>query len=130
MTKLDAIASILWAKWGTTSLEILRQEALEADDGLAFRALNSEAGIRTLLTICTTDRNQILALEQALELNPVTRPVDWRAYSVAEMVFKTEKKSGLGHQEQRDGAGRTVLVLCATRPEPVKTLERLFDLPT
>ena len=129
MTKLDAIASILWAKWGTTFLETLRQESLEAGDGLAFRALNSDAGIRTLLSVCTTDRNQIQTLEQALKFDRVARPVDWETYSVAEMVFKTEKRSGLGHQEQHDDGGRTALVLCATRPGSVKTLEKLFDLP-
>lgn len=49
MLTLSAIAPIIWAKWGGTSLEALREEAMGAADGLAFRAMNSEAGIRTLL---------------------------------------------------------------------------------
>ena len=129
MPKLDAIAPIIWAKWGGTFLEALRQEALDAGDGLAFEAMNSEAGIRTLLIVCTTNRAQIQTLEQALKLKAITRPVDWRSYSAAEMIFKTEKGSGPGHQELRDSNGRTALILCATRPESVQTLEKLFDLP-
>lgn len=129
MPKLDAIAPILWAKWGTTFLEALRQAALEAADGLAFVAMNSEAGIRTLLVVCTTDRAQIQAIEGALGLSVVTRPPDWKSYSVAEMIFKTERRGGLSHQERREGNGRTSLVLCATRPAAVRTLEELFDLP-
>ena len=57
------------------------------------------------------------------------RPADRESYSIAEMIFKSEKGSGLGHQELRDDDGRTSLVLCATHPEPVRTLEKLFDLP-
>ena len=129
MSKLDAIASILWAKWGGTSLEALRQEALDAADGIAFRAMNSEGGIRTLLIVCTTQRARIQAVEEALGLKVVARPTDWENYSAAEMIFKTEKGSGLGHQELRDDNGRTSIVLCATRPELVRTLEKLFDLP-
>ena len=129
MPKLDAIAPILWAKWGGTFLEALREEALEAADGLAFRAMNTEGGIRTLLVVCTTDRVRIAAVEEALELKVVAWPADWETYSVAEMMFKTEKKDGLSHQERRDGSGRTALVLCATRPSSVRTLEELFDLP-
>ena len=129
MPKLDAIAPIIWAKWGSTFLDALRQEALDAGDGLAFEAMNSEAGVRTLLIVCTTNRARIQTLEQALGLKAVARPVDWRSYSVAEMIFKTDKGPGLGHQELRDGNGRNALVLCATRPESVQTLEKLFDLP-
>ena len=129
MSKLNAIAPILWAKWGGVFLEALHQESLGTVDGLAFRALNSEAGVRTLLVVCTTNRAQIQMVEKDLALGPVARPVEWERYSIAEMVFKTDKGSGLGHQERRDGSGRTTLVLCATRPEPVQTLERLFDLP-
>ena len=129
MPKLDAIAPILWAKWGLVFLEELRQEALEAADGLAFRAMNTDAGIRTLLIVCTTDRAQIHTAEEALGLRAVAWPADWETYSAAEMVFKTEKGSGLGHQELRDANGRTALALCATRPESVRTLEKLCDLP-
>ncbi len=129
MPKLDAIAPILWAKWGTIFLETLRREALDAADGFAFRALNTEAGIRTLLIVCTTDRARIHTVEEALGLTAVARPADWEVYSVAEMVFKTEKGSALSHQELRDRIGRTALVLCATRPEPVRTLEELFNIP-
>ena len=129
MPKLDDIAAILWAKWGTTFLEALRQEAEEAADGLAFRAMNTQGGIRTLLVVSTTDRAQIKTLEETAALNAVAHPVDWVNYSAAEMVFKTEKKGGFSHQEQRDGSGRTALVLCATRPASVRTLERLCDLP-
>ena len=129
MTKLADIASILWVKWGGTFLEALREESLEAADGLAFVAMNTEGGIRTLLVVCTTDRAQIQAVEEALGLDVVARPVDWETYSVAEMIFKTEKKNGLSHQERRDGSGRTALVLCATRPSSVRKLEELFDLP-
>ncbi len=129
MPKLDAIAPILWAKWGTVFLETLRQEALEAADGLAFRAMNTEAGIRTLLIVCTTDRARIHTAEEALGLNVVRQPADWDTYSGAEMVFKTEKGSGLGHQELRDESSRSALVLCATRSESVRTLEEFFDLP-
>lgn len=129
MSPLVAIAPIVWAKYGGTFLEALRQEALEAEDHLAFRAMNSEAGVRTLLIVCTTDRTRVQAIEEALRLAAVTRPVDWASYSVAEMVFRTEKRDGLSHQEQRDAAGSTSLVMCATRPKPVRTLEALFDLP-
>ena len=129
MPKLDAIAPILWAKWGGTSLEMLRQEALDAADGLAFRAMNSDGGIRTLLTVCTTNRARVVEVEQALALNVIAHPADWKNHSVAEMIFKTEKKSGLSHQELRDDKGRTSLVLCATRPSCVRSLEHLFDLP-
>ncbi len=129
MPKLDAIAPIIWAKWGSTSLDALRQETLDAADDLAFRAMNSDGGIRTLLVVCTTNRAQIQIIEEALKLNVVARPADWENYSAAEMVFKTEKKGGLSHQELRDDKGRTSLVLCATRPESVRTLEKLFDLP-
>ena len=129
MPKLAAIAPIIWAKWGSTCLEALRQESLDAADGLAFRAMNSDDGIRTLLIVCTTRSSQIRAVEEALPLNPIARPVDWKNYSAAEMVFKTEKGSGLGHQELRDRDGRTSIVLCATRPACVQTLEDLFDLP-
>ena len=129
MPNLAEIAPILWARWGTTFLETLRQEAVDAADGLAFVAMNTAAGIRTLLVVCTTDPARLRAVEEALELPAVTRPADWETYSAAEMIFKTEKKHGLGHQEQRDGSGRTALVLCATRPASVRTLEKLFDLP-
>ena len=129
MPKLDAIAPIIWAKWGNTWLEGLRQEALAAADGLAFRAMNTEGGIRTLLIACTTDRARIQAIEGDLALRAPAHPADWETYSAAEMIFKTEKGSGLGFQEQRDGDGRTALLLCATRPEAARTLEKLFDLP-
>lgn len=129
MPELAAIAPIIWAKWGGIFLEALRQESLGADDGLAFRAMNSDMGIRQLLIVCTTSPAQIRDVEAALSLNPVVRPVDWESYSIAELVFKTEKGSGLGYQERRDGGTRTCLVLCATRPASVQTLERLFDLP-
>ena len=128
MPRLDAIAPIIWAKWGRAFLEVIRQESLDAADGLAFRAMNSEQGIRTLLIVCTTNRAQIQTIEAALQLNVVTPPY-WESYSVAQMVFKTEKGSGLGHQERRDGTGRTSLVLCATRPESVREIEKLCDLP-
>ena len=129
MPKLDTIASILWAKWGTTFLETLLQECLDAADRLAFRAMNSEGGIRTLLVVCTTDHAQIQTLAAALKLAVVARPADWASYSVAEMIFKTEKKNGLSHQERWAGTGRTALVLCATRPTTVRTLEEMFDFP-
>lgn len=129
MPTLAAIAPIIWAKWGATFLEALRQSSLDAADGLAFEAMNSDRGIRTLLIVCTTNRAQIQTLEQALALNVVTRPADWDTYSAAEMIFRTEKGTGLGHQERRDGNARTALVLCATRPESVRTIEKLFDLP-
>ena len=116
MPKLDAIAPIIWAKWGNTSLEILRQESLEADDGFAFRALNSEGGIRTLLVGCTVNPAQIEIIEEALQLGVVARPAGWENYSVVEMVFKTEKGTGLSHQELRDENGRTSLVMCAYPP--------------
>ena len=118
------------AKWGNLFLAALHQESLAAADGLAFRALNSQAGVRTLLEVCTTDRAQIQAAEKTLSPGVMACPVNWEKYNVAEMVFKTDTGSGLGHQERRHGSGgRTALVLCATRPEPVQTLERLFDLP-
>ena len=129
MPKLDAIAPIIWAKWGTTFLEDLRLEALDSADDLAFRAMNSDLGVRTLLIVCTVNRAQVQNLAEALALNVVARPVDWENYSAAEIIFKTEKGTGLGHQEQRDVNGRASLVLCATRPESVRTLEKLFDLP-
>ena len=129
MPKLDALAPIIWAKWGATFLEVLRQASLDAADGLAFEAMNTEGGIRTLLIVCTTNRAQIRTLEEALGLGVVTRPADWHSYSVAEMIFKAEKGSGLGHQERLDGNARTALVLCATRPGSVRTLEELCDLP-
>ena len=129
MPTLAVIAPIIWAKWGDTFLDALRQEAMDAADGLAFRALNSAAGSRTLLVVCTVNRAQLQAVEEALALGVVARPADWRKYSAAEMVFKTERGRGLGHQEQRDAAGRTALVLCATCADAVQTLERLFDLP-
>ena len=90
---------------------------------------NRAAGRRTLLLVCTTNRAQIKTIEEALGLNVVARPTDWESYSAAEMMFKTEKKGGLSHQEQRDENGRTSLVMCATLPETVRTLEKLFDLP-
>ena len=124
MPKLDAVAPIIWAKWGGTSLE-----TLDAADGLAFRAMNSEAGIRTLLIACTINRAQIQTVEEALGLNLVVHPAEWENYSVAEMIFKTEKGSGLSHQELRDGNARTAIALCATRPEAVQALEKLFDHP-
>lgn len=129
MSKLDAIASIIWAKWGDTFLASLHQEALSAADGLALRAMNSDGGIRTLLLVCTTNRDYIQASEEALHLNMVSRPVDWQKYSVAEMIFKTEKSGGISHQEMRDGIGRASLVICATRSASVRTIETLFDLP-
>ncbi len=129
MPKLAAIAPIIWAKWGSTCLEALRQEALEAVDGLAFEAMNSDDGIRTLLIVCTTGAVQIRAVKEAFPLKPITRPVDWKGYSVAEMIFKTEKGSGIGHQELCDKDGGTSIVLCATRPASVRMLEKLFDLP-
>ncbi len=129
MPKLDAIAPIIWAKWGCTFLEALRQECLSAADGLAFRAMNTEAGIRTLLIVCTTNSAQIQVIEGALQLSAVARPTDWGSYSVAEMIFKTERGTGLGHRELRDERGRTALVLCATRREEIQKLEKLCDLP-
>ncbi len=129
MPKLDAIAPILWAKWGNISLAALREEALDTADGLAFRAMNSDGGIRTLLIVCTTSRTRIQTIEAALGLDVVAPPADWENYSVAEMVFKTEKGSGLGRREARDGNERTALILCATRPAAVRTLEKLCDLP-
>ncbi len=129
MPKLDAIAPIVWVKWGGTVLNASHEEALDAADGLAFRAMNSGAGIRTLLIVCTTNLAQIQAIEEALTPGTITRPVDWQNYSVAEMVFKTEKGSGLGYQERRNESGRSALVLCATRPTSVQTLEGLLGLP-
>ena len=129
MQTLAAIAPIIWAKWGDSFLETLRQEASDAADGLAFQALNSQAGVRTLLVACTTDPARVQAIKEALALAPVRHPVDWESYSAAEMVFRTERGSGLGHQEQRDASGRVALALCATRPAAVQTLERLLDLP-
>ena len=129
MLELATIAPIIWAKWGATFLEGLRQASLEAADGLAFEAMNTEAGIRTLLVVCTTDPVQIRTIEQALGLTVVARPADWLTYSVAEMIFRAEKGSGLNHQEKREANARTALVLCATRPETVRALEALCDLP-
>lgn len=129
LSNLADLAPVLWAKWGDVFLEALRLEARDAADGLAFRAVNNRAGVRTILVVCTTDPAQIRALEEALSLGVVARPVDWEKHSIAEMVLKTEKRTGFTHQERRDGDRRTGLVLCATRLEPVRTLERLFDLP-
>ncbi len=126
---LADLAPILWAKWGGVFLETLHQEAQDAADGLAFRALNNQAGLRTLLVVCTTDRVRIQTVEEALSLGRVARPVDWESYSVAETVLKTDKGRGLSHQELRDGSSRAALVLCATRPVSIRTLEGLFDLP-
>ena len=129
MPKLDAIAPIIWAKWGGTFLEGLRLEALDSADGLAFRAMNSDQGVRTLLIVCTINPARVQNLEETLKLSMAARPVDWENYSAAEMIFKTEKGTGLGHQELRDVNGGTALVLCATRPSSVRTVEKLFDLP-
>ena len=129
MQELTAIAPIIWAKWGGVYLEALRQEATDAPDGLAFQAMNSEAGIRTVLVVCTTDGKQVQAAEEALALQDVARPVEWQSYSVAELIFRTEKRGGLSHQALLDGNGSASLALCATRPEAVKALEKLFDLP-
>ena len=129
MPTLAAVAPIIWAKWGGTFLEALRQEALDSADGLAFRAMNSDLGVRTLLIVCTINPARVQNLEETLKLSVVARPVDWENYSAAEMIFKTEKGAGLGHQELHDVNGRTALVLCATRPSSVRTVEKLFDLP-
>ena len=126
---MDVVAPIIWAKWGSTSLEVLRLNASNAPDGLSFEAMNSDAGIRTVLVVCTTRPAQIQVAEEALALQVVARPVEWRSYSVAELIFRTEKRGCLSHQELRDGSNRTALVLCATRPEAVQMLERLCDLP-
>ena len=128
MLKLDAIAPIIWAKWGGTFLEAMSQGALDAPDGLAFEAVNSETGVRVVLVVCTTNDAQIQAAEKVPGLGVAARSVEWKTYSVAELIFRTEKRGGLGHQERRDGDGRTSLVLCATRPEAVQSLEKLFDL--
>ena len=128
MPKLDAIAPIIWAKWGGIFLEALRQEAMDAPDSLAFQAMNSEAGIRTVLVVCTADSKQVQVAEETLSLRAETRSVEWQSYSVAEWIFRAEKRGGLSHQTLRDGRGRTFLALSATRPKAVQALERLFDL--
>ena len=129
MPRLDAIAPIIWAKWGKAALEALRQAALEAADGLAFEAMNSDAGVRTILVVCTTDPAQVQALAQALPPAASIRPVDWENYSVAEIIFKTEKGIGISRQEHRDGSGETAVVVCATRPATIQILEECCDLP-
>lgn len=128
MPRLDAIAPIIWAKWGGAALEALRQAALEAADGLAFEAMNSDAGVRTILVVCTTDPTQVQAIAQALPPGTNARPVDWTNYSVAEMIFKTEKGVGISHQEHRDGNGKTAVIVCATRPGALRRLEECCNL--
>ena len=132
MPKLDDIAAILWTKWGTTYLETLRQEASEAADGLAFRAMNTQGGIRTLLVVCTTDGARIKAVEETAGLGAVAHPVDWESYSAAEMVIKTEKRGGFrapgtaGRQREnrarvvRDQTGLRADARTAVRPARMK----------
>ena len=91
--------------------------------------MNTVGGIRTLLTICTTNRAQVQTIAKSLAPNVLVCSANRKTYSVAEMIFRTEKRRVLAQQELCDESGRTALVLCATRPESVRTLEKLCGLP-
>ena len=91
--------------------------------------MNDEGGIRTLLAVCTTDPARIQSITTALGPTVQARSFDWKSYSVAQMIFRTEKRGGVTQQEWRDGSAPPTLVVCATRPESVRTVEKLCDLP-
>jgi hypothetical protein len=128
---------LLRERWQKKSLEDFRRESERELNGTLFesiRAENAEQGSRRLLlVVCTTGEHQISLVEKALDLEPDffdEPPQSWETQSMFDLASDTEAGLGLSYQEQCNASGkRTAIILCATRPEKIAMLEKLFNLP-
>lgn len=131
MTNLDEIVSLITNRWGSRTLQQLREEALIDPNRSVFEAIRAESGQRVAVMVCLTARGHILQVEQGFDLVDDGNAEDWNTLTLVEVFARTVRAGGFCFEAVRDEEGRRVaLVLSATEPRSISKLELMGNLPS
>lgn len=121
----------LLERWRGRKFADLKAEAEMELNGTAFESIRVDKGSRGFLIVCATGEHEISLIEQTFSLQDDPLPGDdWNTTTLFKMALDTERGVGLSYQEMRGPRNeRSAIILCATRPEKIRTLETAFTLP-
>ncbi len=126
----EQTVAFLTKQWGTKTLNSFREEAKLEKIGTAFESLRGEGGQRLMVVMCLTAADQIAIIEKVMDLSEEAPPADWNSLTLAEMAIRTSKSQGLSYEDLFDASGKRIsITLCATAPESMGILQRLFSFP-
>ena len=130
MNALDQATDIFMQQWAEKTLEDLRLEAQEEENGIVFESMRAENGPRIILIVCVTDGDKLPIFESGLNIPNTLPPVDWAATTIGTVFHNMGASAGLRYEALRDEAGRLIaLALFASDPQAVNALEQLFQFP-
>ena len=125
----EATLTSLTQEWDTQTLTALRKQSLLETTGIASASLPAGAVSRQIriLAVCLTNSEQMDMLEKVMDLSGNTPPADWDQLTLAELARRTASSQGLSYEILSAPTGaRIAITLCATTPEMVGILVRLF----
>ena len=130
---LMRLAGEVTSRWSHKTLADLRAEAEKEINGTvfeSFRASNVEQGLspRFGLVVCVTGEHELSRVEKIFNFVDDGASGDWNAYSLASMWVDSYQTDGMGYQDlYRDGK-LVAVALCASHPQTIATLERVFGM--
>lgn len=127
----EQMAYLLQERWGSKTLGELRSQALIEKTGLMFDAVREAQGRRLVLAMCVTGFNEVAMLSKVFEFNLTGPAKNWENFTLLEMCMRNMAGGGgLCFELHKDSDGVTsALVLMATDPKSMATLEKIFTLP-
>jgi hypothetical protein len=126
---LDETITCLTKEWGGKTLAAFRAEAVQEPSGISHELLRIEGGSREIIVVCLTGQSQMEMLGKVMDLSGDAPRGDWNSLTLCDLAVRTMKAQGLSHEDLRDASGQRIAVaLCATSPEMVGLVERLFRL--
>jgi hypothetical protein len=133
MDEFEKIAEGVSKRWASTTLASFRLEAEKMLNGTVYEAIrpstNGKDGPRLFLILCITGRHELSLAEKIFRFAPGGLRRDWDTYTLADMLLETAGKDGLAYQDLTSGGKRIAATVCASGPEKVSLLEKLFSLP-
>lgn len=123
----DETVTYLTQQWGNKTLSEFRGKALLEANGTAFESLRAQEGQRVIILMCLTESKQMEIIEAVMDFGGQS-PVDWDTYTLGHLALDSVKGGGSCYHEKCEPSGNRVsLVLCATSPEAIRTLESIFN---
>lgn len=123
----EETVTFLTQQWGTKTLSALRKQSLLESNGTSFDSLRTSNGQRLIIILCLTKSEQMSILEKVMDLSEDVPPADWDKLTLAELAVRTLQADGLSYEDLHDPSGKRIsITLCATTPEMVGLLERIF----
>ena len=133
MGDLEKLADDASKRWATRTLEAFRREAEKELNGTAYEAIRPSTagkdGPRLFLVVCVTGKYELSLVETSFKFTDEGACKDWDTYTLADMLLDTESQGGLSYQGLVRDSKRVAVALCASRPDKVKILETLFQMP-